>query len=247
MEIPQFTDPAASGYVSASCSNAQVGLALSYQEQGYLDDWRSGIAIRVARGFLCPGDEVTLVLGDTSGGGPGMRAQTFPEARHTFKVVVDTFNRKHFYELAEDPAIRVVGGAPEEWQLVCPQTPARGEEFAVLVRAVDTWGNPAEEFTGEVGVKKSLSNWRAGDAAPARAELSPADGGAVRAGGARLTGAGPYRLRLEDSAGRLALGPPILPREPDAPYALFWGEVHGQNALDRRHRHGGGILSLRAR
>ena len=126
MEIPQFEDPAASGYVSVSCSNQEVGLTLSYQEQGYLDDWRSGVAIKVAKGFLCRGDEVTLVLGDTGGGGPGVRAQTFPESRHTFKIVVDTFNRKHFYELAEDPAIRVVGGAPETWHLACPPNARAG-------------------------------------------------------------------------------------------------------------------------
>ena len=96
MEIPQFEDPAASGYVSVSCSNLSVGLTLSYQEQGYLDDWRSGVAIKVAKGFLCQGDEVTLVLGDTSGGGPGIRAQTFPESRHTYKIVVDTFKPQAF-------------------------------------------------------------------------------------------------------------------------------------------------------
>ena len=135
MEIPQFEDPAASGYVSVTCSNEDVGLALSYQEQGYLDDWRSGVAIKVAKGFLCQGDEVTLVLGDTSGGGPGIRAQTFPETRHTFKIVVDTFNRKHFYELAEDPDIRVVGGAPETWHLACPQTPVQGEAFSASCAA----------------------------------------------------------------------------------------------------------------
>ena len=174
MEIPQFEDPAASGYVSVSCSNAQVGLALSYQEQGYLDDWRSGVAVRVARGYLCEGDEVTLVLGDTAGGGPGIRAQTFPEARHTFKIVVDTFNRKHFYELESDPDIRVTGGAPETWHLACPQTPERGEAFSAIVRGVDSWGNPAEEFTGEVSVNKSLRGWREGDEAPGRVEFSPA-------------------------------------------------------------------------
>lgn len=45
MELPQFTDPAASGYVTANCSNPEVGLALSYEEQGYFDDWRSAIAV----------------------------------------------------------------------------------------------------------------------------------------------------------------------------------------------------------
>ena len=55
MEIPQFEDPEASGYVSVSCSNEDVGLTLSYQEQGYLDDWRSGVAVRIAQGISLRG------------------------------------------------------------------------------------------------------------------------------------------------------------------------------------------------
>ena len=183
----------------------------------------------MAKGFLCQGDEVTLVLGDTSGGGPGIRAQTFPESRHTFKIVVDTFNRKHFYELEHDPEIRVVGGAPETWHLaLSANTKCSGEEFSAIVRGVDSWGNPAEEFTGEVSVRKSLSNWSEEDAAPGRVEFSRDDGGAKRVGGARLTGEGPYRLRLEDPAGLISLSPPILPKAPDDPYSLFWGDIHGQ-------------------
>ena len=142
MELPQFTDPAASGYVTASCSRPGVGLSLSYEEQGYIDDWRSAIAVRIARGYLCPGDTVEVVLGDTAGGGPGIRAQTFPEARFTLKVAVDTFNRNYFYELAENPELRVTGGAPETWHLVYPQRPLRGEPFDVLVRPGDSCRNP---------------------------------------------------------------------------------------------------------
>ena len=142
--------------------------------------------------------------------------------------MVDTFNRKHFYELESDPEIRVTGGAPETWHLACPQTPVQGEEFSAIVRGVDSWGNPAEEFTGEVSVNKSLRSWREGDEAPGRVEFSFADGGVKRVGGARLTGEGPYRLRLEDPAGLVSLSPPILPKAPDDPYSLFWGDIHGQ-------------------
>ena len=60
MELPQFEDPAASGYVTASCSNPDVSLALAYEEQGYLDDWRSAVSVRIARGYLRPGDSVEV-------------------------------------------------------------------------------------------------------------------------------------------------------------------------------------------
>lgn len=228
MELPQFTDPAASGYVTASCSRPGVGLSLSYEEQGYIDDWRSAIAVRIARGYLCPGDTVEVVLGDTAGGGPGIRAQTFPEARFTLKVAVDTFNRNYFYELAENPELRVTGGAPETWHLVYPQRPLRGEPFDVLVRPVDSWGNPAEEYRGKVRLLKSVSKNEEGDHIPEEVELGPEDRGVRRVPGVRLTGEGLYRLRVEDAAGLSALGPPIRPREAREELALFWGDIHGQ-------------------
>ena len=228
MELPQFTDSAASGYVTASCSNPDVGLALSYLEQGYIDDWRTAICVRVARGYLCLGDIVEVILGDTSGGGPGIRAQTYPEARHTLKVVVDTFNANYFYELTENPELRVVGGAPETWHLVYPQRPLKGEPFKVLVRAVDSWGNPAEEFQGKVRILKSISAGEEADHIPKEAELKEADGGVCRVPGVRLNGSGPYRLRVEDSLGLAALGPPICPRQSEDELSLFWGDMHGQ-------------------
>jgi hypothetical protein len=228
MELPQFTDATGSGYVTATCSNPTVELGLSYEEQGYLDDWRSAIAIKISKGFLCCGDVVEVVLGDTSGGGPGIRAQTFPEARFTLKVAVDTFNRNHFYELPENPEIRVIGGAPETWHLVYPQRPLKGESFEILVRPVDSWGNPAEEFQGKVRLLRSLSRGEDADHIPKEAIFKAADRGVRRISGVRLTGDGPYRLRVEDPSGLSSLGPPVCPRDLDDEYSLFWGDIHGQ-------------------
>lgn len=224
MELPQFDDPTASGYVTASCSNPNVTLSLSYQETCYLDDWRSGIAVRVAKEFLCAGDFVEVVLGDTSGGGPGIRAQTFPEIRHTFKVAVDTFNRNHFYELKENPGVRVVGGAAADLHLVLPQRPKRREKLELLVRVVDSWGNPAEEFDGAVRIVPNGN--QAG--IPEKIKFSVGDGGVRRVSGVSFSGAGPYRLLLEEENGLTRLGPPVLPRDEKEGYSLYWGDIHGQ-------------------
>ncbi|MDA1000834.1 MAG: DUF3604 domain-containing protein [bacterium] len=224
MEIPQFTDPAASGYVTASCANPRVALALSYLEAGYLDDWRSGIAVRIAKGYLNPGDAVEVILGDTRGGGPGIRCQTFPETRHTFKIAVDTFNHNHFYEIEEDPEVRVMGGAPAELQLAPAQRPVLGQPFGALLRLVDSWGNPAEEFAGEVRIEGASDQ----DQVPERVVFSPADGGAKKLSGLVLHGEGPYRLRLAEGGGLAGDSPPIVPRKQGEEYALYWGDIHGQ-------------------
>jgi len=96
MEIPQFSDPSSSGYVSAACSNPDVELECFYIAQGYIDDWRNAIGVKIVKGYLIQGDEIGILIGDTRGGGPGLRMQTFPEKRHTFKIVVDLFNATHF-------------------------------------------------------------------------------------------------------------------------------------------------------
>lgn len=51
-ELPQFVDPKASGYVSATCTNPEVELECVFDARGYIDDWRSAIGVHIAKGYL---------------------------------------------------------------------------------------------------------------------------------------------------------------------------------------------------
>ena len=224
MEIPQFTDPAASGYVTAACSNPDVEAVPFFIEQGYLDDWRSAIGIRIARGYLRQGDRLTVVIGDTSGGGPGLRTQTFPERRHTFKVAADVFNINHFYEIADSPEIEVVAGEPARIELVCPQTPVRGDPFDLVVRVMDNWGNPVQRCRGTI----RFGNTAGWSGLPRLVTFDSGEEGVKRLAGVRVDGPGPLRLTAVDDAGRAALSPPVVPRDAGARQRLLWGDAHGQ-------------------
>ncbi|MFC1452657.1 DUF3604 domain-containing protein [Verrucomicrobiota bacterium] len=223
MESPQFADPSSSGYVTAVCSNPNVELQCSALRQAYFDDWRSGIVVTLTMGFLSPGDSITVVLGDRSGGGPGIRAQTFPEKRHTFKLLSDTFNLNHVYEVPNSPELEVLPGEADAIHLVYPQRPLAGERFDVAVRVVDSWGNPVRAYDGEI--RLAGQGWQG---LPDTISLRAEDEGIGRIAGVMVDGKGPFRLRAQDDRGLVCTGPPLVPRATGSGLPLFWGDIHGQ-------------------
>ena len=84
----QFDDPAAMNYVTATASNG-VALALHSERHPHRRPWYNGLRITVEGGYMAPGDTITITLGDTSGGSPGYRLQTFCESAFEFKVLAD--------------------------------------------------------------------------------------------------------------------------------------------------------------
>jgi len=86
MEEPQFGDPKASGYVTAT-TTGDAELELGYSRNSFSRPWTHALRVDVRDGSLKKGDKIKLVLGDKSEGGPGIRAQTFQESEFLFKVL----------------------------------------------------------------------------------------------------------------------------------------------------------------
>jgi len=78
---PQFTDPAGLNYATVRLeSRSRTSVAhLTYEPRGYIRPWFKCLVVSIRDGSLYPGDKIHVTLGDTSGGGPGSRAQTFRE------------------------------------------------------------------------------------------------------------------------------------------------------------------------
>jgi hypothetical protein len=72
LATPQFGDPAAPNHVSAEASNGAV-LRLSFDPKLAMRPWSRTLTVAVERGFLRPGDTITVRLGDRRGGSPGLR------------------------------------------------------------------------------------------------------------------------------------------------------------------------------
>ncbi len=139
---PQFTDATAPNYVTAEASNG-AKLTLEFHPKLNMRPWSRTITITVARGFLHPGDTITVRLGDTRGGSPGLRMQTYCEEHFHFLVLADVFATCNWALLPQQPTLPVVPGPAVRRLAILPTHRAPGEAFSLLLRADDRWGNPA--------------------------------------------------------------------------------------------------------
>ncbi len=144
---PQFNDPHAENYVSVHASRP-VTLTPSY-ELGGIRPWTKTMTVRVSSGALAQGDRLTIVLGDRLSGGPGMRAQTYPQRFFSFKLQIDPFGTG-LYEHVADLGFPIVGGRATQLVLVAPSDVVNGEDSWLQLRALDAWGNPDPNYAGEV-------------------------------------------------------------------------------------------------
>ena len=95
--IPQFDDPSGAEYMTVEApAEALVSLILP--------NARDAVLAVGGRG-LSAGDRVTVTYGDTSGGGPGTRAQTFLEGQRYFSVSVDVDGSGQYHQVPEPPCI----------------------------------------------------------------------------------------------------------------------------------------------
>ncbi len=134
-EPSQFDRPSESGYTTV-VTNGQAKLRPRYDRKGHDRPWMQSIVIDVYDGSLSPGDIVTVVLGDRSKGAPGIRAQTFIESKHEFRVFVDPTNACVARAVPDCPTFAVISG--ETVDLVC----IAQSDGQVFVKGQDKWGNP---------------------------------------------------------------------------------------------------------
>ena len=112
-EVPQFDKPSLPAYTTVKlvAADRSAKLAARYDRKGHDRPWSNCIVMDVYDGSLAPGDTVTIVLGDKSGGSPGLRAQTFQETAHEFRFFVDPTNACRPKPIAYSPKVRIVAGA----------------------------------------------------------------------------------------------------------------------------------------
>ncbi|MBR0663769.1 DUF3604 domain-containing protein [Roseomonas hellenica] len=223
MGTPQFADPKAAHYVTASASNGAI-LALSFDVKGHLRPWDKALRVKVVRGFLREGDTITLVFGDTSGGSPGIRLQTFAEDGFQFRTLCDPFATLNWCEVPEQPVIDIVAGPPATWHAVLPTLIAPGQDLALGLRADDAWGNPTALVDGTLRLAAT------GPLAGLPAEIRFAPGArSHRIAGLRATAPGEIAVTLSDAGGNLLCASNPLRVTAEVPLRHVWADLHGQS------------------
>jgi hypothetical protein len=154
----QATEPASPYYVSARASRDDVELRtiVEHQEKRRLSkksrpslDGRAQRFVYVVRvvveaGALREGDILTVVYGDTSGGGAGYRASPVTTGPMPILMAVDADGSNRFRLHPARPTLRVLPGKPAEMQFHAPSIAGKGERLRLLVSLVDREGNPTD-------------------------------------------------------------------------------------------------------
>lgn len=142
MQKPQFEFPDQDAYTTVS-TTADCCLSYRFQTKQYKRPWQKWcMVIDIEDGSLKPGDKITIVLGDRSKGSLGIRAQTFVESRHEFRILVDPTNAADPRPLNSSPIFSVVAGEPVSLTCLMPTQMMLGDTTEIFVKGQDKWGNP---------------------------------------------------------------------------------------------------------
>ncbi len=221
-EQPQFQDPAAFGYSSVYSNNTKVKLVPNMVP--YQRPFHNSLVIKVREAPMFAGEQIHIILGDTSKGSPGLRTQSFAESKHEIKVLVDPFNTNRYEELPESLHVAVVASPVNEIHLVAPSRVRPETPFDMTLRVLDEWGNPCKDFSGEISL-----NVLSGEATiPSKIQITPADQGFKRFGGSVIKKEGTVYFQASLDAFNLQTISNACTCEADAEYQLFWGDMHGQ-------------------
>lgn len=219
---PQFDDPSGPNYCTVEASNNAV-LQIRWDPKGNVRPWDRTLWIKVVRGYLAEGDQITIRFGVTDHGGPGMRLQTFAEETFEFRVLVDPIATFNFQPLPVQPMIAIVPGAPERFIAVLPTLCRPGEHFSLRIRGEDRWANPSDQCRGQLHFEAK----GAIEGLPESMDLVP---GQFAFEVAKLSVAEPGEVAviIRDADGRIVAETNPL-RIDDRKLVHFWGDIHGQS------------------
>ena len=155
MGRPQFDNPSAPNYTTVEASNGAV-LHVEYDPKRNIRPWDKTLYIKVVRGFLREGDQITVRFGDRRQGSPGIRVQTFSEKTFEFRVLVDAIATYDYVVLPHQPVIEIVSGPPIVYQAVLPTLRRKSQAFRLCIKGVDRWGNPSDQCDTQFKVRSNL-------------------------------------------------------------------------------------------
>ncbi|MEZ4710618.1 MAG: DUF3604 domain-containing protein [Caldilineaceae bacterium] len=205
---PQFADPQAPGY-STAVTNGAAKLRPSWQPRGYIRPKTPSVVIDVYDGSLAPGDTVTITLGDTTHGAPGLRAQTYIESHFEFLVLVDPTNACDPRPLPASPTVAVVAAAMQKLVCVLPSQAVVGQAVEIFVKGEDQWRNPTP--------------------APADVQFAWVGTGDVEIADGQLMGRSAGQGYLTASVGAFTCqsNPLVIYAQPPT-IKRYWGDLHAQ-------------------
>lgn len=174
----QTDDPAGRDYATAEVTHrGDLGgaspenlatvrrLEVKYDVKGGERPFQKALLIHLVDGFLRPGDEIVIRLGDRRWGCPGTRVQTFVEDGFTFRMHADVLGTSRMGQVG-DVRTDIVAGPAERLVLAGPRLVREGAGAPLRLHLEDAWGNvvrdtPARLAVGELAGEFPAEGWAA--------------------------------------------------------------------------------------
>jgi hypothetical protein len=220
---PQFTDPSGANFTVIEASNGAV-LEYRFDPKGNVRPWDRTLYIKVVKGYLLPGDTITVRFGLRDHGGPGMRMQTFCEDRFEFRVLVDPIATFNYQPLPEQPTISIVPGPPVRYVATLPTGVRAGAAFALHLKGEDLWGNPSDQCDVRLALRASSPV----TGLPEHVHLAPGQR-FLRVEGL-TSGDGALEISVLDETGTQVARAGPMEVSDDPALLPFWADLHGQSA-----------------
>jgi len=183
--------------------------------------------LKLVEGFLKPGDQIELVLGDISHGGPGWQMPD-GEADTDFVFYVDE-NGDGLYRIVSSYATLKVGGEQmASLEVLAPSTPSLQKDFTIVVKALDKDGFLSMFYGGTITFLPQQGLEFATDGYT----FSPSDRGAAQIQ-AQVTAPGTYRIKVQDdSTGQIYTSNPMIVDPADQQH-IYWGDLHQHTTMGK--------------
>jgi hypothetical protein len=116
-------------------------LGIRFDQKGHERPFQKAVIIDIIDGYLNPGDQIIIRLGDTRQGSRGTRTQTFVEESFLMRWYIDPVGTSRFAPIRPDIAINIASGSIAKLKILTPRLVKPGVEFPIAIHTEDSWGN----------------------------------------------------------------------------------------------------------
>lgn len=242
MGTPQTTNPSADNYVTATTSNPNAKVEISYAKKGGWRPWLKSLTFEVKNEPLAEGEQIYITIGDIQGGSKGQQIQSFVESEFKWMSEVECFETGTWVGLQNCPVTPIIAATPHRMVSLSRSTGMIDQSTYLIIKCEDTYGNPSTSYKGQVSISlQTIEGKEVNDVSPdiwegpESYQFISQDKGCCRLKGFKIKKPGLYRFKIVGN--NVPLGNTfsniisIYPSNQKSDH--YWGDLHAQynNAL----------------
>ncbi|PMD53929.1 uncharacterized protein K444DRAFT_667616 [Hyaloscypha bicolor E] len=132
-------------------------LAVRFDQKGHERPFQKAVIIDIVDGYMNPGDQIIVRLGDRRFGAKGTRTQTFVEDDFRMRWYIDPVGTSRFAAIKPDLVFDIHSGPINHLKAHSPRLVTPGTPFPIYVHARDLWGNVTTNQEG-LSLKLTIFN-----------------------------------------------------------------------------------------